>query len=66
MIGVIWMIVNLHFNRLPENALNEAYKVWLPDQKYKLSWYSNRNNNNNNNKKEESEEKEWKKNTETN
>ena len=31
MIGVIWMIVNLHFNWLPENALNKAYQVWLPD-----------------------------------
>ena len=25
------MIVNLHFNWLPENALNKAYQVWLPD-----------------------------------
>ena len=25
------MIVSLHFNWLPENALNLAYQVWLPD-----------------------------------
>ena len=33
MIGVIWMIVDLHFNQLPENALNRHIKsgchIWI-------------------------------------
>ena len=64
MIGVIWMIVNLHFNWLPENALNKAYQVWLPDININFLdiWIDTTTTN----RKKESKEKERKKNTETN
>ena len=64
MIGVIWMIVNLHFNWLPENALNKAYQVWLPDININFLdiWIDTTSTN----RKKESKGKERKKNTETN
>ena len=64
MIGFIWMIVNLHFNWLPENALNKAYQVWLPDININFLdiWIDTTTTN----RKKESKEKERKKNTETN
>ena len=64
MIGVIWMIVNLHFNWLPENALNKAYQVWLPDININFLdiWIDTTTTN----RKKESKEKERKNNTETN
>ena len=64
MIGVIWMIVNLHFNWLPENALNKAYQVWLPDININFLdiWIDTTTTN----RKKESKQKERKKNTETN
>ena len=58
------MIVNLHFNWLPENALNLAYQVWLPDININFLdiWIDTTTTN----RKKESKEKERKKNTETN
>ena len=58
------MIVNLHFNWLPENALNKAYQVWLPDININFLdiWIDTTTTN----RKKESKEKERKNNTETN
>ena len=41
-ISVIWMIVNLHFNWLPENALNRHIKSGCQIRKYILCYSSDR------------------------